>query len=402
MAFHFRYLIPPGTRLDFMGKRRPILVAALAVAALSLLALPLNVAVRGSALNWSTDFTGGTEVTLGLRTPVDAAALRGALASAGFAQTDLYAIELSGRAPGTAFIVRMRTARAVTDEEARRALDVFFARFGGPDSLRAAWSGDSLLVRSARPLAEAELAAAIREAGLEMKPWTEEQRADLARTATSRLDREYRVEVPRLEQHLADALGAALGAPVTVLQVDSVGAKAGADLRNGAIKALLYAIAAIMLYIAFRFDVRYAPATVVSLVYSAVVTVGVLAVSWTEVSLVTVAAVLTVVGYSMNDTVVVFDRVRENEHKLKDKKLDAVVNISINEVLSRTVLNSITAFMVTLTMTLLGKGDVRNFGFTMSTGIVVGTFASIVTAAPVLLLWRAHGARRGAPAPAAP
>jgi preprotein translocase subunit SecF len=377
MAFNFRYLIAPGTRFDFMGKRRRVFAVALAVAVASLLALPLNVLFRGSALNWSTDFTGGTEVTLSLHQPSEPSALRQALATAGFAHADLFALELPDRTPGSTYIVRLRTSQAVSDVEARRAVEVFHQRLGGPDALRAFWSGDSLLVRSHRPLTEAELAATMKAAGLEMKPWTEEQRSEASDPSISQLDRTYRVEVPRLEQHLVKALGAELHAPVTLLQVDSVGAKAGADLRNGAIKALLYAIGAIMLYIAFRFDVRYAPATVVSLLYSAVVTTGVLAVSWTEVSLVTVAAVLTVVGYSMNDTVVVFDRVRENEHKLKDKKLDVVVNISINEVLSRTVLNSLTAFLVTLTMTLLGKGDVRNFGLTMSVGIVVGTFASI-------------------------
>jgi preprotein translocase subunit SecF len=131
---------------------------------------------------------------------------------------------------------------------------------------------------------------------------------------------------------------------------------------------------------------------------------GVFALTWTEFSLTTVAALLTVIGYSMNDTVVVFDRIRENEHKLKDKKLDRVINISINETLSRTLLTGLTTFSTTLAMNLLGTGLVKNFAFAMNIGIIVGTYSSIFVAAPIVL-WlneryfsKRPAARRPAPA----
>ena len=173
---------------------------------------------------------------------------------------------------------------------------------------------------------------------------------------------------------------------MTIKQVDAVGPKAGEELRNDAVKSMLYAIVIIMLYIALRFDFRYGPGTVAALLHDAVLVIGVFAVFWVEFSLTTVAAVLTVIGYSMNDTVVVFDRIRENEHKLKDKKFDRVVNISINETLSRTILVSLATFMVTLAMNLLGTGLVQKFAFAMNVGIIVGTYSSIFVAAPILLL----------------
>jgi preprotein translocase subunit SecF len=158
-----------------------------------------------------------------------------------------------------------------------------------------------------------------------------------------------------------------------------------------------------MLYIAFRFDFRYGPGTVAALLHDAILVVGVFAVTWTEFSLTTVAAVLTVIGYSMNDTVVVFDRIRENEHKLKDKKLDRVINISINETLSRTLLTGVSVFLATLTMNILSTGVVRNFAFAMNVGIIVGTYSSIFVASPILLwLDQKYFSKRAAAAKAKP
>ena len=193
-----------------------------------------------------------------------------------------------------------------------------------------------------------------------------------------------------MELNVKEALKEKLQTTVTIEEVQGVGAKAGEELRNEAIKALLYAIALIMLYIAFRFDFRYGPGTVAALLHDAILVVGVFAATWTEFSLTTVAAVLTVIGFSMNDTVVVFDRIRENEHRLKDKKFDRVINISINETLSRTLLTSTTVFLTTLAMNILGTGLVKNFAFAMNVGIIVGTYSSIFIAAPILLWLNEH------------
>ena len=140
-----------------------------------------------------------------------------------------------------------------------------------------------------------------------------------------------------------------------------------------------------MVYIAFRFDLRYGPGTVVALLHDAILVIGAFAVTYKEFSLTTVAAVLTIIGFSMNDTVVVFDRIRENAARLRDRRFDRVVNQSINETLSRTILTSATVFFVTLAMNVFGTGVIRDFAFAMNVGVIVGTYSSIFIASPILI-----------------
>jgi preprotein translocase subunit SecF len=135
--------------------------------------------------------------------------------------------------------------------------------------------------------------------------------------------------------------------------------------------------------------------------------IGVFALTWTEVSLTTVAGLLTVIGYSVNDTVIVFDRIRENQAKHKDMKLDKIVDLSLNEMLVRTILTSSTVFATTLIMNIFGTGLVKNFAFAMNVGVIVGTYSSIFLATPIFM-WVSRkwytGApkrRRGAPPSAA-
>src|SRR6185503_10448697 len=141
----------------------------------------------------------------------------------------------------------------------------------------------------------------------------------------------------------------------------------------------------IMVYIAVRFDFRYGPGTVASLLHDAILVVGAFAITYREFSLTTIAAILTVIGYSMNDTIVVFDRIREDASRLRDKKFDKVVNTAINETLSRTILTSLTVFLVTVAMNIWGTGVIRDFAFAMNVGVIVGTYSSIFVAAPILI-----------------
>ena len=186
-----------------------------------------------------------------------------------------------------------------------------------------------------------------------------------------------------------------------------VGAKAGDKLRDDAAKSIVYAIFLIMLYLAFRFDIRYAPGAAFATIHDAVMVIGVFAVTWTDVSLTSVAGLLTVMGYSVNDTVIVFDRIRENQAKLKDKKIERIIDISINEMLVRTILTSSTVFATTLIMNIFGTGVVKNFAFAMNIGVIVGTYSSIFLAAPIFMYisrsWYSGPApkRRVAPVPSA-
>lgn len=399
MAYQFRELIRPGTNFEFIGRRRLFFWFSAFLMVGSIAMLFINARVRGSMLNWSIDFKGGTEMIVGLDKPVPANAVRKALGEGGWKGVDLSAYsfsEDSGKRQG--YLLRFAEFGAVGPEQAAQIEDKFLQKFQQTKGVeKAKFSGDTLHIRSKQPFTQEELSAFFREVGLEMHPFTAEQLAEYATPLAGTGEYRYQASVYGIDRKVEQHLEAKLGVGVDIKQVDAVGAKAGAELRNDGIKSLLYAIALILLYIAFRFDFRYGPGTVASLLHDAIAVVGVFAVTWTEFSLTTVAALLTVIGYSMNDTVVVFDRIRENEHRLKDKKFDRVINISINETLSRTLLTSVTTFVVTLAMNILGTGLVKNFAFAMNVGIIVGTYSSIFIAAPILLwLHETYFARRPA------
>jgi preprotein translocase subunit SecF len=200
-------------------------------------------------------------------------------------------------------------------------------------------------------------------------------------------DNSFEIILVGLDTEVKTALEKKLGAGavIAIPSVESVGARAGKELRDDGIKSLLAAILFIMVYIAVRFDFRYGPGTVAALLHDAILVMGAFAVTYTEFSLTTIAAILTVIGYSMNDTIVVFDRIRENAGRQRDKKFDRVVNASINETLSRTILTSATVFFVTLAMNIWGTGSIREFAFAMNVGVIVGTYSSIFIAAPILI-----------------
>jgi preprotein translocase subunit SecF len=387
----FRELVHPGVNVEFVNRRRTFFAISIVLVIISIAMLPINAATRGSMLNWSIDFKGGTEVIVGFDKPVAAGDVRGALKAAGYEGVDVssYEIKEKGKTqPG--YLIRLAQFGAVDKKKGGEFADAFAKKFADRGISKANFSGDSFYVHAEKEITAEEFAAELKAAGWEMKPWTDEQAKEFATVKEGTNEHRYAVPVFGIERGVEAALESKVGAQAEIKQVAGVGAKAGAELRNDGIKSLLYAIALIMLYIAFRFDFRYGPGTVAALLHDAILVIGVFAVTWTEFSLTTVAAVLTVIGYSMNDTVVVFDRIRENEGRLKDKRLDRVINISINETLSRTLLTSITTFVTTLAMNLLGTGLVKNFAFAMNVGIIVGTYSSIFIAAPILLWLNEH------------
>jgi preprotein translocase subunit SecF len=200
-------------------------------------------------------------------------------------------------------------------------------------------------------------------------------------------DHTYEATLIGLDTEVTKGLNTHLGegSVKQILSVQSVGAKAGQQLRLDGLRALVGAILLIVIYVAFRFDFRYGPGTIVALLHDAIITVGAFAVTYKEFSLTTLAALLTIIGFSMNDTIVVFDRIRENAARYRDRRFDRVVNQSINETLSRTILTSATVFFVTLAMNIFGTGVIRDFAFAMNVGVIVGTYSSIFIASPILI-----------------
>ncbi len=404
----FRYLLPPGNDFRFVAKFRFWLVLSALLMGGSIASLFINKAVRGEYMNWTIDFRGGTEIVYAFKdkasgnfTAADPGKVRGALEKAGEGGFDVSDISfpLKATAEGEEVTVNgmmIRTPRfsALHAEDAEKARVAFEEKFKDREISKVTWSGDRLSVRSKKPISnreaapgqETEVMALFKTLGLEVKPWTEEE-VELYATADEGtgeynqwyalwgIDRQY-------EQILEKAIPEL---NVEVVQSYGVGAKAGDKLRDDAIKSLIYAILLIMLYLAFRFDIRYAPGAAFATIHDAVMVIGIFSVTWTEVSLTSVAGVLTVVAFSVNDTVVIFDRIRENQAKLKDKKLERIVDISLNEVLVRSLLTSATVFATTLIMNIFGTGLVQNFAFAMNVGVIVGSYSSLYLAPPFFL-----------------
>ncbi|MBM4342069.1 MAG: protein translocase subunit SecF [Deltaproteobacteria bacterium] len=157
------------------------------------------------------------------------------------------------------------------------------------------------------------------------------------------------------------------------------------DLMSQGLVAILYAIVGIILYIVLRFDVRYAPGALIALVHDVVLVIGAFSVAQVKFSMPVIAAVLTVAGYSITDTIVVFDRIREMQERHEGAPIDVVINSAINTTMSRTVLTSLTTFITSISIFLFGGGLIRDFAFAMCIGVVVGTFSSIFVASPVFL-----------------
>jgi len=174
---------------------------------------------------------------------------------------------------------------------------------------------------------------------------------------------------------------------VEVERQEQVGPQVGADLRKQAMLAIVYALGMVVIYITIRFEFKYAVAAIVALIHDVALTIGAFAVTGLEVDLTVVAAVLTIVGYSLNDTIVVFDRIRENHRENIQRPVTDVINRSVNETLSRTVLTSGTTLVVVIALFFLGGEVIHDFAFALLVGIVVGTYSSIFIASPVVALW---------------
>ena len=183
---------------------------------------------------------------------------------------------------------------------------------------------------------------------------------------------------------ISEKLTLALGKTFILRRVESVGPKIGKELQSDALKAIGLALLLILIYITFRFDRYYALGSVMALIHDVLITLGVFSLLDYEINLSIIAAFLTIVGYSLNDTIVVFDRIRENIPKFMKKTLHDVVNISLNEILNRTVITSLTTMMVVVILFIWGGKVINLFAFALIVGISIGTYSSLFVASPVM------------------
>jgi len=253
--------------------------------------------------------------------------------------------------------------------------------------------------------------------------------------------RQTDVELTGLSDRVEEALRADFGKGVDIRRVEMVGPSVGEDLRQKALFAIFYSLLLIAIYISGRFELKwlmsiimaislafvvyltsgfgvsvtwlilialivtltlclflnlkYALGAIIALIHDVIITVGVFALTDREMSLSIIAALLTIVGYSLNDTIIVFDRIRENLRRFRRRPFDQTMNISINETLSRTILTSGTTLIVVLALFILGGGVIHDFAFALLVGIVVGTYSSVFVASPILLIWVGKFGKRG-------
>ncbi len=174
---------------------------------------------------------------------------------------------------------------------------------------------------------------------------------------------------------------------VDIRRVEMVGPQVGKDLRGKGLKAILYAMLGILVYISWRFEFRFAVGAIIALCHDVMITLGAFSIFAKEIDLPIIAAFLAIIGYSLNDTIIVYDRIRENLGKHNKESFSFIVNRSVNETLSRTLLTSGTTLLVVLTLFILGGGVIHNFAFAMLVGVLIGTYSSIFVASPVLIFW---------------
>ncbi|MDP8999636.1 MAG: protein translocase subunit SecF [Myxococcota bacterium] len=378
----------PGRVFDFMGQRKFWIPLSfiLVIASVILCFYP--------GPNYGTDFRGGTEIEIAFDKPVDAAGVRAAVESAGFQTPDVVQVVDSKNAYH--FLIRVQDVSAITDQEKealRRAL-CYSEAAGAPvdDPARCPENARATEVKFSaggdKISARYDL-----DPGLEkIKEQVQSVPGVALRASATNPQvlnpRDHRVEIQLMSKgdQLIERIREKLGAdvvPERALRVEWVGPKAGKQLRDSARNAVVIAIVFIMLYLAFRFDLRFAPGVIVACVHDAMVVIGVFIVLHREVSLSTIAAVLTVVGYSMNDTVVVYDRIRENLGKHRGKSFAQIINLSVSETLSRTILTSGATMLSFLAFFVYGTGAIKDFMLALLVGIVAGTYSSIYVAAPL-------------------
>ena len=378
----------PGRVFDFMGVRWFWIPLSfiLVIASTILCFIP--------GPNYGTDFRGGTEVEIAFNKPVSAARVRSTVEAIGFQTPDVVQVVDPNNA--NHFLIRVQDVSAITEEERiglRRAL-CLVDEPGAPLDDPAKCPPDARATE-VKVSAGGDKISTRYDVDPDLEKIKEQVQSvpgvALRASATNPQvlnPRDHRVEIQLLSkgdqliERMRDKLGADV-VPDKALRVEWVGPKAGKQLRDSARNAVAIAIVFIMLYLAFRFDLRFAPGVIVACIHDAMVVIGVFVALRKEISLSTIAAVLTVVGYSMNDTVVVYDRIRENLGKHRGKTFAQIINLSVSETLSRTILTSGATMLSVLAFFVYGTGVIKDFMLALVVGIIAGTYSSIYVAAPL-------------------
>jgi preprotein translocase subunit SecF len=364
--------------------------------------------VHEGGLRYGIDFKGGTNVDVRFAQPPNLDQVRDALKTQGLGNSEIQAISSGVTAANSnevlIFVEQQKEAGdQALDTSKARVLTALNAVYGPKDPGKPDFN-------AATPSSLAELLAARDPLNLSINAGDRYQQ--LARKILADRDTTKNGVVSSIDElagvdgvtpAVLSALksGYAVGG-FAIRIVEIVGPKVGAELRRQAILVTLYALAGMLVYIAFRFEWVYGAAAVLAVFHDVLITLGFFSLLHFEISLTVIAALLTLVGYSMNDTIVIFDRIRENNRLLRRESFADVVNKSINQTLSRTILTSGLTFLTVLVLFLMGGQVLRAFSFALVVGIVVGTYSSFGIAAPLVVAWNHWRGQRGAVAGTGP
>ena len=383
------------TNFEFLRWKWPFIIASLVLSAAGL----ISIAARGG-LRYGIDFKGGAQMTVKFAYPPPLDKIRSALSQK--VKGDVSVQNFTDISANNEVVIATELEEERQLNINRQAMaDALTATFGQPASGKLDFSNagqEDLLSRLRGPLASA---------GVSMSD------PQLQTLITSLLtfrntpprsglitDFNQLSAVPGVTPAILKVLGQEFYlAPFNIRNVEMVGPRVGAELRNKAVLATLYALAGMLVYIAFRFEWIYGVGAVVACFHDTIITIGLFSLFNKEISMTVIAALLTLVGYSMNDTIVIFDRIRENLKFMRREPLEEVMNRSVNQTLSRTVMTSGLTFLTVIALFIWGGPVLHGFSFALVCGIIVGTYSSVFVASPIVLLGQYYADRRRKKAP---
>jgi preprotein translocase subunit SecF len=391
MQFKTFDIVPHGTKFDFVGKRHiAVVLSLIANLTVILWSLPF---VHG--LSYGVDFAGGTEMEVKFGTGIDPGRIRTAVEEMGFKGASVQAY---GPDAEHSYLIRVERVALLTPEDVERVAQAVKAKLPMAEYAFNPEFGDKIDFQFKGVADPKALQEAVEAAGVKVSEVRKEQGLEAGSAS-------FAVITQGIQDKVRAGLAERFAAEQPeVRRVEYVGPAVGRELRAQGFKAILFAMALIVAYVGLRFDFRFSPGVIIAIVHDAIITLGYFAFSGREFNLTSIAVILTVVGYSVNDTVVVYDRIRENQGKYKGRSLADIVNLSINEVLGRTFLTSFATALSLIGLLVLGVGTIFDFAFAMLMGIISGTYSTWFIAAPMTIWLEERAAKKkkvAAPAAAA-
>jgi len=374
------------TNFDFLGKKWVFITLSLVLTAAGVISL----GIKGGP-KYGIDFDGGAQMTVKFAHRPPAEDIRAALRKRISGEIEVQEITNS---PEVIVSTEVKDEKTLNLERQQMvdALNDAFGEKNGKLDINNIGAAD-LADRLRSPLQNASV------------PVSEDQLQALAKSILNFRDTPPRSGLIQNLDHLASVPGVTpqvlqvlkeqcYPGDFTIRNVEIVGPKIGADLRHQAMLVVLYALAAMLVYIAFRFEWVYGVAAVIAVFHDTIITIGLFSIFNKPIDLTVLAALLTLVGYSMNDTIVVFDRIRENIQLQRRGSFSELVNASINQTLSRTVLTSVLTLLTALSLYFFGGQVLNGFSFALVIGIIIGTYSSIFIASPILIFGKSFADQR--------